>query len=91
VQSSAIAVFRAAQCPAVHADGRRCTWVYETTNETELSLLTGAGRADEDAVITRLWWGGSGRQPRAGLSYQGMASRSHFTVDEARAAGERSR
>ncbi len=27
-------VSRAAQGPAVHADGRRCTWMYETKNET---------------------------------------------------------
>jgi hypothetical protein len=28
-------VYLPGQRPAVHADGRTCTWVYETTNETE--------------------------------------------------------
>jgi hypothetical protein len=28
-------VFLAAQRRLVHADRRRCTWMYETTNETE--------------------------------------------------------
>ena len=36
----AMVVSLPAQRAVVHADGPRCTWMYETTNETELSLPT---------------------------------------------------
>src|SRR5215471_12731101 len=34
----AMVVYLPAQRPAVHADGLRCTWMYETRNETGQAL-----------------------------------------------------
>jgi hypothetical protein len=35
-------VYSPAQRPAVHADGRWCTWVYETRNETDFEAAVSA-------------------------------------------------
>jgi hypothetical protein len=39
VQGGAKGVYVPAQRPAVHANGRRCTWMYETRNETAWTHL----------------------------------------------------